>query len=308
MLHAPGAFSIAFLPVVKKAKGYITMTFSRCAVASRSMNLVVADSQPVLTVRAFTLIELLVVIAIIAILAALLLPALSAAKKNADRALCQSNQHQWGIAVQMYGTDNRESFPNNLDGADLSWMGTNMAVFWQNYLIKSYKSKVEKDKFNVLFCPTDRWHRLADLWRNDSAMSETLPILTGYFYLPYRSVSGGDGWNYSANGIQAWHTRKRLGSELRAAPILIDRVQALGTWSPSANRGSLTWMVTDPDTHQTVPTGCHTGPGAVVAGANFLFEDGHVDWRRFNIADARTTIDLGSDGGSWQCFYKIPLP
>ena len=111
-------------------------------------------------------------------------------------------------------------------------------------------------------------------------------------------------WDYNANGIQDWHTRKKMGTILSGAPVLIDRLQGVGTWTTSTGKGNVAWTTTD--SGKTYPSAVHRRNNGEPEGGNFMFEDGHVDWHRFNLLNAKTTVDLGSKIGSWICFNKIP--
>ena len=96
--------------------------------------------------NAFTLVELLVVIGIIALLVGILLPALNAARRQADAVKCSASLREIGNAMFMYVQDNRgyappaklegsSAQPYSLDSGSFNVAAGN-SPYWFNFLAK----------------------------------------------------------------------------------------------------------------------------------------------------------------------------
>jgi prepilin-type N-terminal cleavage/methylation domain-containing protein/prepilin-type processing-associated H-X9-DG protein len=225
--------------------------------------------------QGFTLIELLVVIAIIAIIAAMLLPALSKAKMKAQGIYCINNLTQLQLAIIMYASDNRETFPEN-PGAGTSfnaWVAGVMS--WDN----SIQPNLENTNTTLLTAAEIGGY----IAKNTGVFKCPADIVPGALGSRVRSVSMngfvGD-VNNIANYISNQEThnwRRFLKTGDLVAPGAANTWVLLDECPDSINDGFFAVRM-QPDTSAKwtdVPASTHNGAGG------FSFADGHAEIKKW---------------------------
>lgn len=256
-------------------------------------------SEPPTSRHGFTLIELLVVIAILVILAGLVVGALAGAQFRSRVTACSNNYRQWGIAVNLYATDDAlgrlPAFPLPL-GKFKSYkglnpwfvaidMGTNMARFGVTTPLwycpaRPRGFQMDQDQFNYKF-PGRRITTMEDLTEYWKTEGEWFAVIEHSWFVP-RPLEGTtevypDPKLLKSRSPDGWPTRldDPTGS---VQPILTDAV--IGSWN-------------DNKTEFEIRGTGHELPRFFTRNINLLFVDGHVETR------SKKSLVWQIDSGGW---------
>jgi prepilin-type N-terminal cleavage/methylation domain-containing protein len=236
----------------------------------------------------FTLIELLVVIAIIAILAAMLLPVLGRSKIRAQAVDCMNNTRQIALAWIMYGNDNDDLPPPNVDGIvapnlagssanypcwvagvltlnTASTDNTNIAMLLAHgaYPFGAYLGSYLNDP-SVFKCPADRSTTQIYGIKMDRVRSYSMNNFVG---MPSRSNSTDANAISNPQGSSKFPPYRKTSAILAPSTTFV----VLDERPDSINDGVYFTAVDQPGFLEDVPASYHNGSGGL------SFADGHSE-------------------------------
>ncbi len=253
--------------------------------------------------RGFTLVELLVIIGMIAVLATIQVSALASAKGRTRVAMCASNARQLALALHLYANENGNKLPPGGLGGAWAW---DIPTPWLYQMLLS----VGKQK-RTFYCPGTA-PRFTDYENFADPLAFSTPTRTLWtFGMPAGGDDAAPGFHIFGYLLSLANNQLLISN--RNTSILAEPVKTGGPplpAPPNAERvlvadTTISAQAPSPGTYTTAQKlsynytdiaggfyKSHTSPhlnGAVPAGANVAFKDGHVAWRKFEDMDQRAT-------------------
>lgn len=244
----------------------------------------------------FSLIEILIVILVLVLILSMLTPALSRAKEQSRRLVCQSNLRQQGYLIKMYAASNNETYP-----VAPRYYPFGGLINWENYTcwIRTYQPASQMLLYtqgytmdpSLFYCPSARIRNSNYINQKDhwDAPAQKYPRPNRFFlrcYYTNVTYATWSGFGYDTHGEPI-----KPGFDLKPEDILFLRDRAAQNSTSRSDTVLLSDIIQEATGLDAPSLNNHSWRG-ISRGGNIQYNDGSVRW--LHIDETEVLLEMRS--------------